>query len=142
MVDALLAQSFELIKQMEMEVRLQDGIVRKQLSEKLTQYRITLKTQQQEFQSLRAQQNSVALLHGGNVASSHQGSISAENDRLIGVHDKIHRQNQVIANAQRSVFETEEVGVEIAEELARNREKVSKTYILYPCTKMMSARAH
>lgn len=37
---------------------------------------------------------------------------------------RINRQNEMIANAHRTVAETEEVGMEITSELARNREKI------------------
>ena len=37
---------------------------------------------------------------------------------------RIDRQNEMISNAHRTVSETEEVGMEITAELARNREKI------------------
>lgn len=41
--------------------------------------------------------------------------------------DRIDNQNELIRNAQRSVAETEEVGLEITAELARNREKIESS---------------
>ena len=37
---------------------------------------------------------------------------------------RLDRQNEAILNATRTVAETEEVGIEITNELARNREKI------------------
>ena len=42
----------------------------------------------------------------------------------LNLRNRIHRQNEMIANAHRTVAETEEVGMEITSELARNREKI------------------
>ncbi len=48
---------------------------------------------------------------------------------------RIARQNEVIANATRTVAETEEVGLEITSELARNREKIesSRAKVCFYC---------
>ena len=40
---------------------------------------------------------------------------------------RLSRQNEMISNAHRSVSETEEVGLEITAELARNREKIESS---------------
>jgi hypothetical protein len=40
---------------------------------------------------------------------------------------RLSRQNEMIANAYRTVAETEEVGLEITSELARNREKIESS---------------
>jgi len=40
---------------------------------------------------------------------------------------RIGRQNEMISNAHRSVLETEEMGMEITSELARNREKIESS---------------
>lgn len=42
--------------------------------------------------------------------------------------DKLYRQNELIHNAQRTVFETEEVGADIVDELGRNREKIESAH--------------
>lgn len=42
-------------------------------------------------------------------------------------YDRIGRQNDLISNAHRTVSETEEVGMEITAELARNREKIESS---------------
>lgn len=40
---------------------------------------------------------------------------------------RLRRQNELIGNAHRMVSETEEVGMEITAELARNREKIESS---------------
>lgn len=42
-------------------------------------------------------------------------------------NNRIGRQNDLISNAHRTVSETEEVGMEITAELARNREKIESS---------------
>jgi hypothetical protein len=41
--------------------------------------------------------------------------------------NRLSRQNEMIQNATRTVAETEEVGLEITQELARNREKIESS---------------
>lgn len=41
---------------------------------------------------------------------------------------RLERQNEMIMNAQRTVAETEEVGLQITEELGRNREKIQSAH--------------
>ena len=126
MVEALLAQSLDLIKQMEMEVRSLSGATRRQLSDKVMTYRTTLKEQQAEFLLLKELSNKTSLMkqRGGDGDA---GALTQQNNRLLGVHDKLYRQNEAITNAQRSVFETEEVGADIVDELQRNREKIESS---------------
>lgn len=40
---------------------------------------------------------------------------------------RINRQNDIILNAQRTVADTEEVGLEITNELSKNREKIQSS---------------
>mgnify|MGYP006193572831 CR=1 FL=1 len=48
-------------------------------------------------------------------------------DQLLDAEYRIGRQNEMISNAHRSVLESEEVGMEITSELARNREKIESS---------------
>ena len=43
---------------------------------------------------------------------------------ILFIYSRLDRQNEAILNATRTVAETEEVGIEITNELARNREKI------------------
>ena len=51
-----------------------------------------------------------------------------QRQRLLDTNEKLNRQNEMIMNAQRTVAETEEVGLEITTELARNREKIQSAH--------------
>jgi vesicle transport through interaction with t-SNAREs protein 1 len=121
MVEALMRQCVDLMKQMEIEVRSQDGPTRIQLGDKLALYRKAQKNQQADFESAKAKASKEALMGGGGVSGDQR---SLEQDRLLGVNDKLYRQNEMILSAQRTVFETEEVGADIVNELSRNREKI------------------
>ena len=58
------------------------------------------------------------------------GDKSAQDrDRIITVNEKLARQNDAIANAQRVVNETEEVGISIVGELRNNREKIESAQV-------------
>jgi hypothetical protein len=69
--------------------------------------------------------------------------------QLLCVCGRIRRQNEIIANAQRTVAETEEVGTEIMAELSSNREKIesarAKVYyallLQTPCKTLALMRA-
>ena len=119
MVAALLGQSQDLLKQMEVEVRSQDGPVRKKLGEKVTQYRKALAVHKAELATVASKNAKASLLGGGN------GESNGDRSHLLGVGDKLYRQNDAILNAQRTVFETEAVGADIVEELGRNRDKIT-----------------
>lgn len=54
-------------------------------------------------------------------------SISSYELTLASYFARIGRQNEMISNAHRSVLESEEVGMEITSELARNREKIESS---------------
>ena len=46
----------------------------------------------------------------------------------VTLNIRLARQNDTILNAQRSVTETEEVALEITQELSRNREKIDSAH--------------
>jgi len=117
-IDGLMSQASELIKQMEVEVRSLDASTRKSLTEKVTQYKRALASLKTDFNSRRNQADNSSLL----------GTKSgADRQRLLDTNDKIARQNEMIANASKTVAETEEVGLEITSELARNRQKIESS---------------
>eukprot|EP00605_Chrysophyceae_sp_TOSAG23-4_P000759 GSChrysophyteH1.ASY1.ANO1.848.1 assembled CDS len=118
MEDALLSQSADLIKQMEVEMRSQEGPSRKELASKVNQYKKSLALQKKEFVECQNKINKEKL------RDKEYGEVGGDRARLLGANDKLYRQNQIIQNAQRTVFETEEVGAEIVGELDRNRERI------------------
>ena len=123
-LSALMGQSHDLIKQMEIEVRSQEGTDRKRLQDKVNEYKRSLKTKQVEFSAERNRVSKGSLLSGANGNGSDLGKSAEQRQRLLDTNDKLFRQNEAILSAQRTVAETEEVGIEITDELARNRERI------------------
>ena len=119
MIEALFMQSSDLIKQMEVEVRSHDGPTRKQLGDKVNHYKKSLLIQKTEFTVCKNKIAKASLRSDNSIDEAH-----GDRSRLLGVNDKLYRQNEAIESAQRTVFETEEVGADIVEELGRNREKI------------------
>ncbi len=118
LIDGLFSQATDLIKQMEVEVRSQDPATRKMLNEKVMQYKKSNQSLRIDFDRAREQVNRSALI--GDKSG-------ADRQRLMNTNDKISRQNDMIANATRTVAETEEIGMEITTELQRNREKIDSS---------------
>jgi len=113
--EALLGQASDLIKQMEVEVRSHDAATRKVLSDKVATYKRSVTSLQTDFKKAREVAERSSLI----------GAKSGEQrQRLLDVNEKVARQNETIMNAQRTVAETEDVGIEIISELSRNREKI------------------
>lgn len=118
LIDGLFSQATDLIKQMEVEVRSQDPATRKMLNEKVMQYKKSNQSLRIDFDRAREQVNRSALIGDRS---------GADRQRLMDTNDKISRQNDMIANATRTVAETEEIGMEITTELQRNREKIDSS---------------
>jgi vesicle transport through interaction with t-SNAREs 1 len=125
MVEALMGQSSDLIKQMEMEARSHDGPTRKVLAEKVLHYKKSLASQQQEFKN---QKNKQALFDDNGNGNTDGDRSTQERSRLLTANDKLSRQNVIIQQAQRTIFETEEVGADIVIELGRNRESIESAH--------------
>ena len=123
-LSALMGQSHDLIKQMEIEVRSQEWANRKSLQERVSEYKRSLKSKQAEFSAEKNRVSKSSLLSGASGNGSDLGKSAEQRQRLLNTNDKLFRQNETILNAQRTVAETEEVGIEITDELARNRERI------------------
>mmetsp|Transcript_24435 Transcript_24435/g.26712 ORF Transcript_24435/g.26712 Transcript_24435/m.26712 type:complete len:208 (-) Transcript_24435:65-688(-) len=118
LVEGLLSQCGDLIKQMEVEVRSHDPATRKVLNEKVTNYKKSLTSMKSDFERIKEQASRSELI----------GEKSGEQrQRLLNANDKLSRQNEMIANAHRTVMETEDVANDITQELARNREKIDSS---------------
>jgi hypothetical protein len=111
MISALIGQAEDLIKQMEMESRSHDSATKKMLMEKVNTYKKSLKSQQAEFKAHVDRTDKASLLGGGGIDVDSKSA--SDRHRLLGVNDKIYAQNERILQAQRTVVETEEVGIEI-----------------------------
>eukprot|EP01038_Epipyxis_sp_PR26KG_P005345 gene5345-7416_t len=115
-IEGLFSQSNELIKQMKIEARSHDTATKKVLADKIGHYEKSNASLKSDFERAKEQASRSSLI----------GAKSQEQrQRLLDTNDKITRQNEMIANAHRTVLETEEVGNEITAELARNREKIN-----------------
>jgi len=102
----------DLIKQMNLEVRSTDTTTRKPLFDRVQQYQRDLSTYKSDLERAKEVSQRSQLI-GDKSASQRQ--------RLLDSNDKINRQNTTILLAQRSVNETAEIGLEINNELMRNR---------------------
>lgn len=114
-IENLLSQAQDLIKQMEVEVRSLDPATKKVLNEKLQQYKKSTSSLKSDFERAKEQAQRSSLIGDKSIE---------QRQRLLDTNDKLSRQNEMIANAHRTVAETEDVAAEITTELARNREKI------------------
>ena len=105
----------DLIKQMNVEVRSTDTTTRKPLFDRVQQYQRDLSSYKSDLERAKEVSQRSQLI-GDKSAGQRQ--------RLLDTNDKINRQNTSILLAQRSVNETAEIGLEINNELVRNREKI------------------
>jgi hypothetical protein len=115
----LLVQCDDLIKQMALEARSNDGALKKSLLEKVR----LCKT---KYQSLQAESNRIGLLqssNGGNTNNNNQ-----MNDRLRRNEDMLAQQSDTLERARRTMEETEVVALEITDELGQNREKLMSAH--------------
>ena len=118
LIEGLISQANDLIKQMNVEVRSQDAATRKVLSEKVTLYVRSLASYKADFERAKEISQRSALV-GERSANDRQ--------RLLDTNTKLDRQNELILNATRTVEETREIGIEITSELVRNREKIENS---------------
>jgi len=118
-VDALLLQAGDLLKQMEVEVRSHNSATRKVLSEKVNQYKRVLSSLRTDFGKAKEEAERNNLFAGTKSGEDRQ--------RLLNTNEKLSRQNDTILAAQRTVAETEDVAMDITNELGRNREKIESS---------------
>jgi len=113
----LLQQCDDLIKQMALEAR-SIGSDNPQMKRKLLDQVRGCKS---KYQTLQQQFDRQGLLgHGSN------GNAAGQRERLLlqQNEDSLHRQNETLERARRTMQETESVALEITEELGHNREKL------------------
>lgn len=117
-IDALFLQSNDLIKQMDAEVRSHEASARKVLIGKVNQLKKSMADDKIEYERLKENLERSDLV-GAKSYSDRQ--------RLLATNEKLSKQDMMIANAQRTIAETEEIGLDITSELARNREKIESS---------------
>mmetsp|Transcript_14379 Transcript_14379/g.29599 ORF Transcript_14379/g.29599 Transcript_14379/m.29599 type:complete len:207 (+) Transcript_14379:232-852(+) len=108
----LIRQADDLLKQMDMESR-DNGD--REMKDKCTTYKKSLQSLKSDFDAARNDADRSALLAGAG---------GNDRGRLLDVGSSLSRQNDTLTNARRIMSETEDVALEITEELGRNREKI------------------
>ena len=107
---------------MDMESR---GAGDRELQRKTKAYKRTLQALRTDFEKAQNSQERSNLFGGAGRDEEMGGNLTGEQKgRLENTGDKIGRQNDTLDNARRVMAETEDVALEITEELARNREKI------------------
>lgn len=120
----LLQQCEDLIQQMALEARsVSDATEKRTLLKKVRTYK-------SEWQSLQEQSDKEDLMNGGAGGgdSAAGGSDNQERMRLQNTSDTLNQQNDTLERARRTMQETEQVALEITEELGNNREKLMSAH--------------
>lgn len=81
MIEGLLSQANDLLKQMNVELRSQDPATRKILSEKVNQYMRSLQSSKSDFERAREQSQRSALI--GEKSSADRQRLLNTNDKLV-----------------------------------------------------------
>jgi hypothetical protein len=116
----LLKQCDDLIQQMALEARsVSDAAVKRTLLQKVRTYK-------SEWQTVSEQSEKQGLLEGANGAGG--GDTSNSRNYLQKNEDTLHSQNDTLERARRTMQETEQVALEITEELGNNREKLMSAH--------------
>jgi predicted RND superfamily exporter protein len=116
----LLKQCDDLIQQMALEARsVSDAAVKRTLLQKVRTYKT-------EWQTVSEQSEKQGLLEG--AAGTGGGDNSNSRQYLQKNEDTLHSQNDTLERARRTMQETEQVALEITEELGNNREKLMSAH--------------
>ena len=121
-MNVLLDQLSDLLKQYSVEVRSLDEPQKGDESAKMATYKKKLDKAKMDVKILKTASERKDLLGDGDAASLDK------RQRYADANAKLERQNEMILNAQRTVEETQEVGADISESLAANREKIQSTH--------------
>jgi predicted RND superfamily exporter protein len=115
----LLQQCDDLIQQMALEARsVSDAALKRTLLQKVRTYK-------SEWQTVSEQSEKQGLLDG---AATGGGANSNSRQYLQKNEDTLHSQNDTLERARRTMQETEQVALEITEELGNNREKLMSAH--------------
>lgn len=124
--NALLSQAKDLLKQMTIESRSVDGKEIKAECQKIV--RVAKGNHANLVDDVKAVQNEVdrqSLLTGSrDIEAGGSGKNSAVREHLLHTTNTLQSQNSTLENARRVMAETEDVALEITEELSRNREAI------------------
>jgi hypothetical protein len=119
----LLQQCDDLIQQMALEARsVSDAALKRTLLQKVRTYK-------SEWQTVSEQSEKQGLLEGANgTGGGGGGDNSNTRNYLQKNEDTLHSQNDTLERARRTMQETEQVALEITEELGNNREKLMSAH--------------
>lgn len=92
---------------MELEVRSLDAPTKRELSKKVTQYKCSLQSLKGDYKKVKAQEERHGLL--GDRDSVAMSSLDHQ-DRMADATEKLSKTSDRIANARRTIADTEEVG--------------------------------
>jgi vesicle transport through interaction with t-SNAREs protein 1 len=113
----LLKQADSLIKQMEMEARDAGDANLKAICKT---YKKSLQSLKRDYEAAAEKANRSDLMGGAGA-----GGLGGDRGRMAQATDALGRQNETLENARRAMADTEDVALEITEELGRNREKIA-----------------
>jgi len=126
MAQNLLTQAKDLIQQMSIEARgmTNDRDLKDECLKKVRICKANLSNLEDDVKSLHSQLDRIALLN--NPSSSQKGGggglSNDHRERLLQTNESLQNQNSTLENARRVMAETEDVAMDITQELARNRE--------------------
>uniref|UniRef100_A0A7R9WQ52 t-SNARE coiled-coil homology domain-containing protein n=1 Tax=Craspedostauros australis TaxID=1486917 RepID=A0A7R9WQ52_9STRA len=117
--EALIMQCDELLQQMALEARsVSDSSLKRDLLQQVRGYK-------SELQSYKDERDRQSLLGGSRQSG---GGSSAHRQRLMDQQDMLEQQNSRLDNARKVMEETEQVALEIGEELSHNRETLQSAH--------------
>jgi len=120
----MLDQCDELLQQMALEARsVQDALLKRELLGKVRNYK-------NEMQTLTDKNNKQSLMSSarGNGVGGGNSSASQHRERLLQQQQMIQNQNDQLDSARRVLQETEQVALEIGEELHSNRATIESAH--------------
>jgi len=120
----ILDQCNELLQQMALEARsVQDALLKRELLGKVRNYK-------NEIQTLTDKNNKQSLMSSarGNGVGGGNSSASQNRERLLEQQQMIQNQNDQLDSARRVLQETEQVALEIGEELHSNRATIESAH--------------
>lgn len=136
MAHNLLLQADDLLKQMGLEARgVEDASVKRDLLGKVRVCKTRLANLRDDYEAAKGfvERNSLGL--NGDIESSGRASSGRSRstngsgkERLLSNTDSLQSQSDTLANARSIMAETENVALEITEELGRHRESISSAH--------------
>jgi vesicle transport through interaction with t-SNAREs protein 1 len=114
---ALISQCDELLQQMALEAR---SVPDASLKRELLQQVRTCKSELQSFKEQSDKNSLMGSAKSANATNSHR-------QRLLNQQDQLEKQNSQLDNARKVMEETEQVALEIGQELGHNRETLESS---------------